>query len=281
MADSFPDFYHQKTDAELLFLVAHPEHYQPSLIDEARRELGRRGVPLPAPASPAAPPAVDERAARTISPTLLIVAALLVVGLGIGYWVKGPNAPAPPAPLAAPRKGPPRLTEVVTSVVPNYDGVVAKVVEQQLRRVPAAERAAATQAHQPLHQYRELVKRFWAAETQTEYVLEEARKGQPNAALPGHVEAVGATWRQWNKATVYSYKFGPAMADHLDLMMRVAQQQQEGLADLLLVANNPQAYENDKTRRRAADVSDLLSGLLPKSPVTGRPYKPMVRHIRL
>ena len=71
------------------------------------------------------------------------------------------------------------------------------------------------------------------------------------------------------------------MANHLDLMTRVANQQKEGLADLLLVARNPQAYENEKTRKRAADISDLLSGLLPKSPVTGRPYNTLVRHISL
>ena len=71
------------------------------------------------------------------------------------------------------------------------------------------------------------------------------------------------------------------MTTHLDIMTRVAQQQQEGLNDLLIVANNPQSYENDQTRKRTTDVSDLLSGLLPKSPVTGRPYNTIVRRVRL
>jgi hypothetical protein len=178
-------------------------------------------------------------------------------------------------------KAPPRLYAVATSVIPNYEGVVAQCVDQQLKRVPAGERAAAKQAKQPLRQYRELAKRFWTAQTQTEYVIEQARKENITPALAGHVESVMLTWQQWNKATVYSYKFGPAMADHLDLMSRVARQQQEGLADLLLVANNPQPFENEKTKKRAEDVSDLLSGLLPKSPVTGQPYNTIVRRVHL
>lgn len=283
MSNPFADFYHQKTDAELLFFIEHPEYYQPSIIEEARRELRRRGVSLAAPASsePLAAFPADEPAARPkVSPLLAGVAALLVVGLGIFYFAKGPSTP--PAPVAAaPRKAPPRLITVATSVMPTYDGAVAKAVAQQLQRVPAAERTAATQAGQLMRQYRELTKRFWAAETQTEYVLKEARGGKFTAALPGHAEAAAATWQQWNKATVYGYKFGPAMATHYDLMTRVARQQQEALADLILVANNPQAYENDKTRQRAADVSDLLSGLLSKSPVTGQPYKTVVRHVDL
>jgi hypothetical protein len=286
VSNSASDFYQQKTDAELLFFVEHPEHYQPSLIEEARRELRRRGVLLAAPATPAAPVdfATDEPAAGPkVRPALAGAAALLVIGLGVFYFAKTTKGTSTPAAsvAAAPRKAPPRLITVATSVMPTYDGAVAKAVAQQLQRVPAAERTAATQANQPMHQYRELAKRFWAAETQTEYVLEEARLGHFTDALPGHVLAAGATWEQWNKATVYGYKFGPAMAVHYDLMTRVARQQQEALLDLILVAKNPQTYENDKTRRRAADVSDLLSGLLPKSPVTGRPYNTVVRRVHL
>jgi hypothetical protein len=194
--------------------------------------------------------------------------------------VKKTDQPASKA-KAKTHKAPPRLIEVATSVIPNYEGVVAQCVDQQLKRVPAGERAAAKQAGQPLRQYRELTKRFWTAQTQTEYVTEQARKNQLTPALAGHVESVMATWQQWNKANVYGYKFGPAMADHLDLMNRVARQEQEGLEDLLLVAKNPQPFENEKTKKRAADVSDLLSGLLPKSPVTGRPYNTVVRHVQL
>lgn len=270
------DFYQQKTDDELRFFIEHPAYYQPSLIDSARRELLRRGVSLGTPAALtigdlSAPADLADTRPRTRLVGLLIAGALLVGG-GF-YFSNHQKPPLPPMP-AGPPKAPPHLTEVATSVIPAFD--VPASVTRQLGRVPAAERAG-----QPLHQYRELTKRFWAAETQNEYVLEQARRGKISPALAGHVESTMATWQQWNKATVYHYQFGPVMARHLDLMTRVAIQQQEGLADLLLVAKNPQPFENDKTTRRAADVSDLLSGLLSASPVTGRPYKTIVRRVHL
>ena len=284
MSDNPTDFYHQKTDDELRFFVEHPEYYQPSLIAAARRELLRRGTLQAAPIEPLlaytldAP--LDTAGGSKASLLALFGAAALALGGGVYYYTSSWSGPAAVAAAAASRPVP-QLTEVATSTLPNYDGAVRTCVQRQVQRVPAAERAAAARASMPLRQYRELTKRFWTAETQTEYVLEQARQHKLTVALPGHVESTQAAWEQWNKATAYSYKFGPAMANHLDLMARVAQQQQEALADLILVAKNPQAYENDKTRKRAADVSDLLSGLLVKSPVTGRPYNTMVRHISL
>jgi hypothetical protein len=287
VADSITDFYHQKTDAELQFFVDNPAHYQPDIVAEARRELSRRGVALPQPA-PVAPVAVAAPAAHGFQtgPLVLAVAVVLALSLGVLYFINHKNSPAgyDPAPAAAvpaKPKAPPRLTEVATSTIPDFGPAVVASVQRQVQRIPAAERAAAAQEAMPLRQYRELAKRFWTAEAQTEYVMNQAKKGQLDAALPGHIQAVGATWEQWNKALRYSYKFGPAMSTHLDIMTRVAQQQQEGLSDLLIVANNPQSYENDQTRKRDADVSDLLSGLLPKSPVTGQPYNTIVRRVRL
>ncbi|GAB3849831.1 hypothetical protein GCM10028822_14250 [Hymenobacter terrigena] len=283
MADSITDFYHQKTDDELRFFVENPDYYQPDIVAEARRELRRRGVALPQPApAPAeveyAPPA---RGLPT-GPLVLAVAVVLALSLGVLYFINHKNSPAATSTTApAKPKAPPRLTEVATSTIPDFGPAVVASVQRQVQRIPAAERAAAAQEAMPLRQYRELAKRFWTAETQTEYVMNQARRGQLDAALPGHIQAVEATWEQWNKALRYSYKFGPAMSDHLDIMTRVARQQQEGLNDLLIVANNPQRYENDQTRKRAADVSDLLSGLLPKSPVTGQPYNTIVRRVRL
>jgi hypothetical protein len=284
MADFTTDFYHQKTDAELQFFVENPDHYQPDIVAEARRELRRRGV-APPQAAPApaeveyAPPA---RGLPT-GPLVLAVAVVLALSLGVLYLIRHKNSPADTVTAAAPAKpkAPPRLTEVATSTIPDFGPAVVASVQRQVQRIPAAERGAAAKESMPLHQYRELAKRFWTAETQTEYVMNQARRGQLDAALPGHIQAVEATWEQWNKALRYSYKFGPAMSDHLDIMTRVARQQQEGLNDLLIVANNSQSYENDQTRKRAADVSDLLSGLLPKSPVTGQPYNTIVRRVRL
>ena len=282
VTNSTTDFYHQKTDDELRFFVENPDYYQPDIVAEARRELRRRGVALPQPAllPPAAVPAPPARGLQT-GPLALAVAAVLALSLGGLYFIKQKNAVPTVALVEAKPKAPPRLTEVATSTIPDFGPAVTSSVQRQVQRIPAAERAAAAQEATPLRQYRELAKRFWTAETQTEFVMNQARHGQLDAALPGHIQAVGATWEQWNKALRYSYKFGPAMAAHLDIMTRVAQQQQEGLGDLLIVASNPQSYENDQTRKRAADVSDLLSGLLPKSPVTGQPYNTLVRRVRL
>ncbi|MGY3088646.1 uncharacterized protein HemX [Hymenobacter sp. UYAg731] len=283
MADSITDFYHQKTDAELQFFVENPDHYQPDIVAEARRELRRRGVALPQPApAPLATAAAPATRSLPTGPLVLAVAVVLALGLGVFYFIKQNNNPAPTVAAApAKPKAPPRLIAVATSTIPDFGPAVTASVQRQVQRIPAAERAAAAQEAMPLRQYRELAKRFWTAETQTEYVMNQARQGQLDAALPGHIQAVEATWEQWNKALRYSYKFGPAMTTHLDLMTRVAQQQQEGLNDLLIVANNPQSYENDQTRKRTADVSDLLSGLLSKSPVTGQPYNTIVRRVRL
>lgn len=284
MSDSSTDFYHQKTDAELQFFVDNPDYYQPSLVDAARRELRRRGVaPAGAAAPEATPQHLPEEPAESSSRTgliALVVAAVLVLSLGTFYFLKTKEKPAPVVVVAKP-KAPPKLVEVATSVIPDFGAAVLRSVQTQVQRVPAAERTATAEAGQPMHQYRELAKRFWTAETQAEYVFEEVRNQKITPALPGHVQAAQASWELFNKALLYSYKFGPAMTSHLDLMSRVARQQQEGLADLLIVANNPQPFENEKTKKRTADVSDLLSGLLPKSPVTDKPYNTIVRHVQL
>ena len=285
MANSTDDFYHQKTDAELQFFVDHPELYQPSLIAAARGEQRRRGV-VPAMAPPAEfPPLTYESPADTAAPVglrtgplTLGLAAVLLVGMGGFYVMKQKDKPAA---AAEKPQAPPHLEEVATSVIPDYGAAVRVSVQRQVQRVPAGERATAARATMPMHQYRELAKRFWTAECQTEYVVDRARQGKMDAALPGHVESAMATWEQWNKATVYRYQFGPQMTQHFDAMTRVARQQQEGLADLLIVARNPQPYETAKTRRREADVNDLLSSLLPKSPVTAKPYSVLVRKMHL
>lgn len=296
MSDAPTDFYHQKTDAELLFFVDHPEQYQPSLVEAAWRELRRRGVlpaPVPTPPAPVSAPDSDPDAGDAPTRWGARVAALGLGALlvwGIIHWLQQRNEAQGMAVRARQearmRQHPPRLTEVATSVIPDYGDVVAQCVEQQFQRVPAAEQAAATRADQPLHQYRELARRFWAAETQAEYVAEQAKQADAADVLPGHAEQALAAWQDWNKALAYSYKFGPVMANHLDLMSRVARQQQEGLGDLLTVTSaphpfTPKDFDTEKTRQRAADVSDLLSGLVVNSPVTGRPYNTVVRHVQL
>ncbi|MDQ2772143.1 MAG: hypothetical protein M3Y54_16780 [Bacteroidota bacterium] len=279
MADTYDDFYHQKTDAELQFFVDHPELYQPPLVDAARAELRQRGkLIVPPPTAVYADAMLAPTRGRPIGLLTLGLAVLLLASLGAVYFMRQKSRAATEAAAPPPRpKAPPKLETVETSAMPDYGGAVAAAITEQLARVPAAEQAP----EMDRRQYRELAKRFWTAEFQTEYVDERARQGKMDAFLPGHVETALATWEQWNKATRYGYKFGPKMTQHFDAMANAARQQQEGLEDLLLVARNPQPYETPRTREREADVNDLLSSLLRKSPVTGRPYVVLVRKVQL
>ncbi len=285
MAASIDDFYHQKTDAELRFFVDHPELYQPSLIDATRRELRRRGV-APAMAGPAELPPLTyvspEPAAPTglrTGPLTLGLAAVLLVGLGCFYVVKQKNQPSPPPVAAAKPKAPPQLVEVETSAIPTYDAVVAQAVTQQVQRLPAAERAAtaAKADGMALRQYRELARRFWAAECQTEYLVNQAHAGKASTMFADQALVARTSWSAWNKAAVYTYeKFGPAMQEDFQRMQEVAGSQQhilERLPDLL-----PQKkFLNDKElNARDTEVQDWLRVLRPASPVTGKPYKATV-----
>lgn len=278
MAASPTDFYHQKTDAELLFFVEHPDYYQPALIEEARRELRRRGVDLRQPAPPEplfAPDPAPAPAGLGSGRLALLVGAGLVLG-GL-FFFRANNQPPPPpvAPKTVP-KGPVRLAEVPMSVMPDFGPAVEASVLRQVQRVPVAERFSTAKAEMPMRQYRGLVKRFWTAETQTEYLLSQASQGHRDAALVGHVQQARASWQQWNNAAVYHYDLGPTMTNHLSIMTRVARQQQWALSDLLQAPSQLPAPEADQPNPRAAEVSSLLAGLLPKSPVTGQPYRAVV-----
>lgn len=279
--DSYTDFYHQKTDAELQFLLDNPGYYQPELVEEARRELRRRGALPSKPAVPepvSAPyigPEAQPAAGLKAGPVVLGVAVVLALSLGGFYYVKQKNspdsAPAAVAPPAPARKGPPQLTEVATSAIPNYD--VDGLVEQQLRRVPAAERAAAKAASMPLRQYRELTKRFWAAETQTEYLLNQAQEGKAGPMFAEQTLVARTTWSAWNKAVVYRYKFGPTMQRHLELMTDVASSQQHLLEMYPRLLPNRQFTSDKEATSRVTDVQYWMHDLLPVSPVTKQPYK--------
>jgi len=283
VSDTPQDSFQQKTNEELLFLTQNPGFYHADLVAAAQRELRARGVVSAAPAPPAGtppvpvmPPAEPDRPSR-----LGLWVALGAMLLGGGSWLLYQQsaekaAPTPASTSAKPRKTY-RLVDAPTAALPTYDGVIARSIEQQLRKVPPAEKADA----QALRQYRELAKRFWTAQTLTEYLTDQARQGKANEVFASQVALVQGSWQQLNKALVYSYKFGPIMADHLDRMSRVSRQQQEGLSDLPALVQAHQPVEDANTRERDADVEDLLSGLLVKSPVTGQLYKERVRNVRL
>ena len=289
MTDSIDDFYHQKTDAELQFFVEHPELYQPSLIDAARRELRRRGV-APAMATPAELPPLTyvspEPAAPTGLPTgplTLGLAAVLLVGLGSFYVIKQKNQPPPPPVAPAKPKAPPRLEEVETSAIPTYDAVVAQAVTQQVQRLPAAERtaAAAKADGMALRQYRELAKRFWAAECQTEYLTNQAREGKASAMFADQALVARGTWSAWNKAAVYTYKFGPAMQEDFQRMQEVAGSQQHVLERIPDLLPRRQFLTDKELSARDTEVQDWLRVLRPASPVTGKAYKATVLKMQM
>ena len=283
MSDAPPDFYRQKTNDELLFLVEHPHYYQPPLVEAARGELRRRGalpVATPAPVPAAllnldAPAALVAPGAKTGLLTLLAAAAL-ALGAGALYYGQY-HGPAAVAAAAAAPKGPPQLTEVATSAIPNYDGAVARAVAAQLRRVPAAERTSGPH----LRQFRELAKRFWAAETQSEYLVNQAHAGQAGPMFADQALVVRETWRAWNKAAVYRYAFGPVMKGQLERMGKAASSQQHILDNMPALLPGRAFLKDKEMQAREAEVQDWLAGVLPQSPVSGRAYRATVLRMHL
>ena len=290
MSDNPTDFYHQKTDDELRFFVEHPDYYQPDLVVVARAELRRRGIVQSSPVTPpetvlpAGPmQAYAPQPARRTGPLTLVLAALLLLSMGLYYFLNQRSEAAREqlraVRAAKARKAPPRLVEVATAVMPSYD--VPAIVARQLARVPAAERAAAVRAGQPLRQYQELARRFWAAETQTEYLTNQAHAGQAGAAFADQTLLARQTWQDWNKAAVYGYKFGPVMNEHFQRMQQVASSQQHVLESLPDLLPNRMFLTDKEFIAREVEVQDWLSTLLPASPVTGRPYQATVIRIKL
>ena len=274
------DSYRQKTDDELLFFVQNPGQYAPELVAGALQELRRRGTapgPASSPPVPAGPPAPFNAVNPPrgwAKPVALGLGLLVLVG-GI-YRLKGRSDAEQTAALsraeARRHLPPPRLTDEPTHTIPNYDAAVARAVAQQLRPVPAAEQADA----QHLRQFGELARRFWAAETQTEYLTGRAEAGKAGPEFQSQVRLARETWQVWNQANVYSYSFGPALQAQVRRMKDAASGQQHILDDLPTLLLERRFLADKDMTKRAADVQDLLGGLLPASPVSGRPYKRLV-----
>ena len=288
----------QKTPAELRYFIENPGAYEPALVVQAQQELLRRSltaapteftapggapapVPTAAPAYRAAP--APARAGRS---TLWLGLLLGVLLLGGGWlWQRQQAADTARAAAvaaktaAAARKGPPQLETVATIALPDFTAKTTAAVEAQLAQVPAAERARL--AARPLSQYRELSRRFWAAEIMSEHLTDQARAGRPNPLLAEQTMLAREAWQQWNKAAVYSYKFGRVMTDHLDRMGQVASHQQHIMADMPgLVARNELGSTPEITKR-TDELQDLLRGLLPASPVSGQPYRKLTLQAKL
>jgi hypothetical protein len=273
---SAPDVLRAKTDAELQFFVENPGLYQADLVATARQELRRRGV---GPAPGTVPPVpylteFDTVSAPSRRPLVLLAVVLGLGAAGAGYlWATRPGTAAPLANNLSAESL--KLTSVETQQLPTFD--TDAIVAAQLARVPAAEKQEA----QALRQFRELSRRFWAAETQTEYLTNQADVGKTGPLFADQTLLVRENWRAWNKAAVYGYRFGPKMQGQFDLMSQAASSQQHILAALPALLPN-RAFATDKELvARGADVQDWLAGIRPVSPVTGKAYKATVLEIKL
>ncbi|MBF9220224.1 hypothetical protein [Hymenobacter ruricola] len=278
MSDSATDFYHQKTEAELRFLIEHPEYYQPDLIELARRELRRRGL-LTVELPPLAPqdfeaPASVARAGRGASFLNLALAAVLLLGLGYLYYTKQRGGGVQAAAVPAKPRPVPKLTEVATSAIPTYEA--SAVADQLVARMPAAEK----KDPQALRQFRELARRFWTAEMQTEYLTGQAHAGKAGPMFAEQTTVVRQTWSEFNKGAVYSYRFGPKMANVYGRMRDAASSQQHILEQFPALLPHQQFLKDKELVSREADVQDWLKDVLPASPVTGKPYKATVLTIK-
>jgi hypothetical protein len=262
------DVLRAKTAAELQFFVDNPSYYHADLVAAARQELHHRGLgPATSSAAPGYPDTgrdyADEPAA-TWGPVLV---AALVLGLaslgGAVFWASRPAAPvAAPAPRPAPK-----LETVASYAMPNFD--IDQLVETQLARVPAAEK----QTPQTLRQFKSLTRRFWAAETQTEYLTAQAYAGKASPSFAEQAVMARETWSGWNKAAVYGYRLGPVMQAQYERMGQVASSQQHILAKLPDMLADRKFLTDREMVARDNDVQDWLAGLRPKSPVTGKAYR--------
>ena len=268
-----------KTDAELQFFVDNPGYYHADLVLAARQELRRRGLaPTPPPTAPeAVADYADEPTASPSRRPVLIGAALLgLVGAG-GAWLWASQPAAQPLAAGRPHHRPAdslKLETVEAHPIPSFD--VDKLVAEQVASIPAAEK----QKPQELRQFKGLCRRFWAAETQTEFLTSQAHAGQAGPMFVEQTLVARQTWRDWNKAVVYSYRFGPKMKDQLERMAGTASSQQHILANFPDLLDGRKFLTNKEMQSREADVQDWLAGLRRVSPVTGKPYKATVLEVK-
>jgi len=267
-----------KTDAELLFFVENPSFYQPELVAAARRELQRRGA-LPAAPAVASPFDTNEPIAPARSSRALLIVALVVIAvLAAGLWRLNQQQTAARQAGARPGRLSPdslKLESVVARPLPTFN--IEQIVDAQLASIPAAEKGQA----QALRQFRGLSRRFWTAETQTEYLTDQAHAGKTSSAFADQALVARETWRAWNKAAVYSYRFGPAMQAQYRRMGLAASSQQHVLSRLPNLLPERKFLTDKELLARDAEVQDWLAGVRPTSPVTGRPYRATVLKMQL
>lgn len=272
------DVLRAKTDAELQFFVDNPSYYHADLVLAARQELRRRGLgPTLRPSEPTVLAYADEPAPTPSRRPLLVGAAVLSLAAVGGTWLWASRPAAQPLAATRPHHRAAdslKLETVVAHPIPSFD--VDKLVAEQVASIPAAEK----QKPQELRQFKGLCRRFWAAETQTEFLTSQAHAGQAGPMFVEQTLVARQTWRDWNKAVVYSYRFGPKMKDQLERMAGTASSQQHILANFPDLLDGRKFLTNKEMQSREADVQDWLAGLRRVSPVTGKPYKATVLEVK-
>jgi hypothetical protein len=275
------DVLRAKTDAELRFFVDNPGYYHADLVAAAGRELDRRGLsqasrPEAAQASTyaAAPPlAYEDEPVSRRQPLLIAAVVLGLAGAGGAlYWANRPNAEA----LAAAAAPKPRaahsltLETVESHAMPSFD--IDKLVESQVASIPASEKQEA----QALRQFKALSRRFWAAETQSEFLTAQAHAGKASPVFAEQALMARGTWSAWNKGAVYGYRFGPTMQAQFKNMALVASSQQHILDRLPGLLPERKFLTDKEITAREAEVQDWMTGVRRLSPVTGKAYRATV-----
>ncbi|GGE93845.1 hypothetical protein [Hymenobacter cavernae] len=211
------DFFYQKTEAELRYLVQHPDFYHPDVVAAARRELHRRGVNTPTEAAPPAPSAEPEFAElpaerRWAAPAAGLGLLLLALLGWRSYEGARPAAPKATKPLPA------TLQAVALRPLRSFDSLTTVQVRQQKVLLSAADRIDTTATRK----YLLLARRYWTAENQAEYIYTLAAQNQTDDRFAGLLRLNAEQWHSFTGVLGYNHKLRPAMQQKLALMNRAA-----------------------------------------------------------
>lgn len=207
-----------KSDEALHFLASHPDLYHPDIVAAAQRELQRRGVVVrvPAPKTPAFPEVPAYSPSRSF-PWVALGAGAVVLLVGVVVYLSSVRRPEGittlPATLhhQAAQPGDP---------LPNLDSLTQAFVRRTPASLPAAERAN----DKALHNYQQLAQRYWAAETQTDWLLHRVtERTSIDPTLPGKIKMTSEQWSSLLRVLRYDLQLQPEMLTRAYRMAEAAE----------------------------------------------------------